>query len=117
MNLADFSQDIIRSRTLLRTNRRKSARVVELTVWYLSTVTGAESEPHLNRKVRAVYQQIYGIDPITLWILGLIINIIVKIIIEWWMHRDENPERIQELRCMQTECTSLQRLMQQKGIM
>jgi len=115
MSLEIFSRNMIGSRTLLRTNRVKSARIIELAIWYLATVDDPVSAPptasQLKKQVRQVYGQIYTIDPLTLFILGIIINMVIKLIIEWWYHRDDVS-----LKAMQMECTSLKRLMAEKGI-
>ena len=112
MSLATLSQDVIGRSILLRANRVKSARVIEITVWYLSGVASEKSAPRIKKKVREVYGQVYTIDPLTLFILGIIINTIVKIMIEWWLHN----KNVESLKSMQSECTNLQRLLAKKGI-
>lgn len=118
MSLADFSKGIIRRRIMLRLNRVKSTRSIELAIWYLSRMPGGvlstrkESVPRLRRKVKEVYQQIYTVDPFTLLILGMVIKIVAKLVIEWWLSRRD----VEELQSMQSECTGLQYLLAQRGI-
>lgn len=64
-----------------RLNRRVSSRVVRLGV-----LSWADQpyEPGMRRRVWDEYKRLYGLDPLTLLILGAIVNVVIQALLKWW---------------------------------
>ena len=46
----------------------------------------------MERTVLAQYRAAYKIDPITMWLIGMLISTVVKFVVAWWMqhHQDQD---------------------------
>lgn len=110
-DLNTFTSDVIRSRRIFQVHRIKAARIVEIAIWYFDPEVPLDyvaSEPNVTSlagQVKATYEQIYGINPLILILLEILISAIIKWIIEWWWHHSK-----EELQFIKMGCVNLQGL-------
>lgn len=65
--------------------RRRAWRAVVAT-WQPST-----SAEEWEARAKNFHRRQYGVDPLTLWLIGLLISIAIQFLIAWW--RNRHPEQ------------------------
>lgn len=80
-----------RAPVLARMNRTASIRIIRLVAkeW-----EDKPYEPGLKKKIKRLYKEEYGFDPLTWILIGALVNIIVRMILEWVYDSSEADQRV-----------------------
>jgi len=86
--LVDKIDDATRAQSrVCAMNPRMRRRVLKcaLAVWPMqSTKDNYVPKTTLLSDTRRYYKKIYGINPLILWFLGIVIEVVIRMLIEWW---------------------------------